>query len=106
MESEVLERVDSLHLHILKCKCTACQNEWKHSNLWLASKEAGYLGGTPDSNQLASLRVLSMDETEREYPSCFRCIPLELGKCWISSRDLELARARASRAAKTEDLLA
>jgi len=104
----MIEQPDCLHLHIINASCS-CGNKWKHSNLWLASREAGYLGGTPDAMQVAKFQVLSMEETQRNYDHCFRCVPLALGKNWVSPAKLQMIKegeALRALAAKTEDLLA
>ncbi len=108
MTNELQDQADCLHLHILNCSCT-CGHKWTHSNLWLASQKAGYLGGTPDPHQSLKLPCLSMEETQRHYEHCARCVPLALGKSWVSPLKLQLVtpgRVLASSAASTEDLLA
>lgn len=105
---EIQDQADCLHLHIMHNSCT-CGNKWKHSNLWLASREAGYLGGTPSPLQAMKLPCLSMEETQRSWEHCFRCVPLGLGKTWVSPIKLLMIKegiARQANAAKTEDLLA
>ena len=88
-EYKAPDRVDCLHLDIIKTKCQ-CGHEWTHSQLWLASRAHGYMGGTPTSEQERTLRVESMVESRDTTQHCFKCVSVTLGKSWISSRDLKI----------------
>ena len=60
-EEEAKETADCLHLHIMQCSCS-CGNKWQHSNLWLASRKHGYLGGTPDPQQATGLPLVQVHD--------------------------------------------
>ena len=96
--------IDCLHLIIQKCSC-ACGNKWDHSDLILASKTEGYLGGTPDPQQESKLPVLSMEENTSHYPYCFRCVPLALGKSWVSPIKLLMIQEGTKKAKLFEEEL-
>ncbi len=99
------ERVDCLHLDIQNCKCS-CGNQWKQSEVWLASKTYGYLGGTPTPEQEWKLPVLSMAEGDRQVSHCFRCVPLGLGKSWIAGKNWHLEQIAKTKVASVDELLA
>lgn len=93
------EAVDCLHLEIHKNSCR-CGNKWDSSYPILGSQVHGYLGGTPSPMQSHALPVKSMSETLVSYDHCFRCVPLALGKNWVSPIKLQLIKEGETFAAK------